>query len=115
MDHRDCPVPSQVTWENNLSPLNVMHIHQQNLWNDVLFYWYQWYDWYQWTIGLTNRIRLRISDMCGGVQLPSLLSQNKNQVTLQMFLIIKGFYPRGLEPFIGFIFHWILSSKNYQF
>ena len=28
--------------ENNLSPLNEMHIHQQNHWNDMLFYWYQW-------------------------------------------------------------------------
>ena len=28
MDHRNKPVPSQATWENNLSPLNVMHIHQ---------------------------------------------------------------------------------------
>ena len=27
---------SQVTWENNLSPLNEMHIHQQNHWNDIL-------------------------------------------------------------------------------
>ena len=35
----------------NLSPLNKMHIHQQNHWNDVLFYWYQSYHWYQWTIG----------------------------------------------------------------
>ena len=61
MDHRNCPVPSQVTWENNLSPLNEMHIHQQNHWNDILFYWYQSY---HWTIGLTNRIRLCILDMC---------------------------------------------------
>ena len=29
-----------------------MHIHQQNHWNDVLFYWYQSCHWYQWTIGL---------------------------------------------------------------
>ena len=41
-----------------------MHIHQQNHWNDILFYWYQSYHWYQWTIGLTNRIRLCILDMC---------------------------------------------------
>ena len=41
-----------------------MHIHQQNHWNDILFYWYQSYHWYQWTIGLTNRIRLRILDIC---------------------------------------------------
>ena len=64
MDHRNCPVLSQVTWENNLSPLNEMHIHQQNHWNDILFYWYQSYHWYQGTIGLTNRIRLCILDMC---------------------------------------------------
>ena len=64
MDHRNCPVPSQVTWENNQSPLNEMHIHQQNHWNDILFYWYQSYHWYQWTIGLTNRIRLCILDIC---------------------------------------------------
>ena len=38
-----------------------MHIHQQNHWNDTLFYWYHWY---QWTISLTNRIRLCILDMC---------------------------------------------------
>ena len=37
-----------------------MHIHQQNHWNDILFYWYQSY---HWTIGLTNRIRLCILDM----------------------------------------------------
>ena len=42
-----------------------MHIHQQNHWNGILFYWYQSYHWYQWTIGLTNRIRLCILDMCG--------------------------------------------------
>ena len=64
MDHRNCPVPSQVTWENNLSPLNEMHLQQQNHWNDILFYWYQSYHWYQWTIGLTNRICLCILDMC---------------------------------------------------
>lgn len=29
-------------WENSESPLNEMHIHQQNHWNDILFYWYQW-------------------------------------------------------------------------
>ena len=65
MDHRNCPAPSQVTWENNQSPLNEIHIHQQNHWNDILFYWYQSYHWYQWTIGLTNRIRLCILDMWG--------------------------------------------------
>ena len=27
-----------------------MHIHQQNHWNDIIFYWYQSYHWYQWTI-----------------------------------------------------------------
>ena len=63
MDHWNCPVPSQVTWENNPSPLNEMHIHQQNHWKDILFYWYQSYHWHQWTIGLTNRIRLCILDM----------------------------------------------------
>ena len=42
---------SQVAWENNLSPLNEMHIHQQNHWNDIIFYWYQSYRWYQRTIG----------------------------------------------------------------
>ena len=36
------PVPSQVTWENNRSLLNEKHIHQQNYWNDILFYGYQW-------------------------------------------------------------------------
>ena len=61
MDHWNCPVPSQVTWENNQSPLNEMHIHQQNHWNDTLCYWYHWY---QWTISLTNRIGLCIWDMC---------------------------------------------------
>ena len=61
MDHWNCPVPSQVTWENNQSPLNEMHIHQQNHWNDILFYWYQSY---HWTIGLTNRVGLYILDMC---------------------------------------------------
>ena len=65
MDHRNYPVPSQVTWENNQSPLNEMHIHRQNHWNDILFYWYQAYHWYQWTISLTNRICLCILDMCG--------------------------------------------------
>ena len=50
MDHLNCPVPSQVTWENNQSPPNEMHIHQQNHWNDILSYWYQFYHWYQWTI-----------------------------------------------------------------
>ena len=38
--------------ENNVSPLTEMHIHQQNYWNDVLFYWCQSYHWYQWTIGI---------------------------------------------------------------
>ena len=51
-DHWNCPVLSQVTWENNLSPLNEMHIHQQNHWNDIIFYWYQSYHWYQRTIGI---------------------------------------------------------------
>ena len=64
MDHLNCAVSSQVTWENNLSPLNEMHIHQWNHWNDISFYWYQLYHWYHWTIGLTNRIRLCILDMC---------------------------------------------------
>ena len=64
MDYRNCPAPSQVTWENNQSPLIEMHIHQQNHWNDILFYWYQSYHWYQWTISLTNRIHLCILDMC---------------------------------------------------
>ena len=67
MDHRNCPVLSQVTWENNQSPLNEMHIHQQNHWNDTIFYWYHWY---QWTISLTNRIRLCILDMCEGLGRP---------------------------------------------
>ena len=39
-----------LNWESNRSPLNEMHIHQQNHWNDILFYWYQSYHWYQWTI-----------------------------------------------------------------
>ena len=52
MDHWNCPVPSQTTWENNLSLLNEMHIHQQNHWNKVPFYWYQSYYLYQWTIGI---------------------------------------------------------------
>ena len=39
---------------NHLSPLIYeMHIHQQNHWNDIIFYWYQLYHWYQWTIGQT--------------------------------------------------------------
>ena len=42
-----------------------MHIHQQNQWDYIIFYWYQSYHWYQWTMGLTNRIRLCILDMCG--------------------------------------------------
>ena len=42
-----------------------MHMHQQNHWNRVLFYWYQSYHWHQWTISLTNRIRLCLLDMCG--------------------------------------------------
>ena len=41
-----------------------MHMHQQNHWNRVLFYWYQSYHWHQWTISLTNRIRLCLLDMC---------------------------------------------------
>jgi len=41
-----------------------LHIHQQNHWNEIIFYWYQSYHWYQWTIGLTNRICLWILDMC---------------------------------------------------
>ena len=49
IDHWNCPVPSQATWENNLSPLYEMHINQQNHWNDLIFYWYQSYHWYQWT------------------------------------------------------------------
>ena len=28
MDHRNCLVPNQATWETNPSPLNEMHIHQ---------------------------------------------------------------------------------------
>ena len=35
-----CTQPGHM--EHNLSPLNEMHIHQQNHWNDMLFYWYQW-------------------------------------------------------------------------
>ena len=46
-----------------------MHTHQQNYWNDILYYWYQSYHWYQWTIRLTNRIRLCILEKCGGEQL----------------------------------------------
>ena len=46
-----------------------------NHWNDILFYWYQSYHWYQWTIGLTNRIRLCILDMCGG---STILIRNQN-------------------------------------
>ena len=38
--------------ENNLSPLKEMHIHRQNHWKDMLFYWYQLYHLYQWTIGI---------------------------------------------------------------
>ena len=38
--------------ENNLNPLNEMHIHQQNHLNDVLFCWYQLHHWYRWTIGI---------------------------------------------------------------
>ena len=34
----------------NRSPLNEMHIHQQNHWNDIIFYWYQSHHWYQRTI-----------------------------------------------------------------
>ena len=41
-----------------------MHMHQQNHWNRVRFYWYQSYHWHQWTISLTNRIRLCLLDMC---------------------------------------------------
>ena len=41
MDHWNSPLPSQTTWENNLSHLNEMHIHQWNHWNRVLFHWYQ--------------------------------------------------------------------------
>ena len=36
----------------NLSPLKEMHIHQQNHWNDIIFYWYQLHQWYQQTIGI---------------------------------------------------------------
>ena len=28
MHHRNCPVPSQTTWQNNVSPFNEMHSHQ---------------------------------------------------------------------------------------
>ena len=45
-----------------------MHMHQQNHWNRVLFYWYQSYHWHQWTISLTNRIRLCLLDMCDPTQ-----------------------------------------------
>ena len=30
-----------------------MHIHEQNHWNRVLFYWYQSYHWYQWRLFLS--------------------------------------------------------------
>ena len=62
MNHWSCPVPSQVTWENNLSPLNERRIYH---WNDILFYWVIpiLSHWYQRTMGLTNRIRLCILDM----------------------------------------------------
>ena len=82
MDHWNCPVPNQVTWENNLSPLNEMHIHQQNHWNRVLFYWYQSYHWHQWTISLTNRIRLCLLDTC------ALLSLSSSNETLRLMLDI---------------------------
>ena len=52
MDRQNCPVTSQATWENNLSPLYEMHIHKQNHWNDIIFYWYQLNHRYQWTIGI---------------------------------------------------------------
>ena len=35
-----CPARSHGI--NNRSLLNEKHIHQQNYWNDILFYWYQW-------------------------------------------------------------------------
>ena len=38
---------------DNRSALNEMHIHQENHWNDIIFYWYQSYHWYQWTIRIT--------------------------------------------------------------
>ena len=50
MDHWNCPVPSYTKSENNLSPLNEMHINQYNHWNRVLFHWYQSYHWYQWSL-----------------------------------------------------------------
>ena len=58
-----------------------MHIHQQNHWNDISFYWYQSYHWYQWTIGLTNRIRLCTLDMCGGEKTPPSQSEPAYQVS----------------------------------
>ena len=64
----ELPCTQPVTWENNRSPLNEMHIHQQNHWNDILFYWYQSYHWYQWTIRLTNRIRLCMRTTLGGLK-----------------------------------------------
>ena len=62
-----------------------MHMHQQNHWNRVLFYWYQSYHWYQWTISLTNRIRLCILDMCGGGR--GEFKRNKFNLELQVALI----------------------------
>ena len=60
-----------------------MHIHQQNHWNDLLFYWYQSYHWYQWTMGLTNPIRLQRLDMCANQKnVTFILGLNKKLVQL---------------------------------
>ena len=54
--------------ENHPIPMVLLVNIHLNHWIDILFYWYQSYHWYQWTIGLTNRIRLCILDMCGEVR-----------------------------------------------
>ena len=79
-----------------------MHMHQQNHWNRVLFYWYQLYHWYQWTISLTNRIRLCILDMCENLLYRLLFAHYKKDQEIlnvgfnQMFASYTGYGARRL-------------------
>ena len=83
-----------------------MHIHQQNHWNDILFYWYQSYHWYQWTISLTNRIRLCILDMCA--------SKGGSHYIVGIFIPFSNFYYFPTISIFSFFFSE-LTGKGSSF
>ena len=83
-----------------------MNIHQQNHWNDITLYWYQSNHsnhWYQWTIGLTNRIRLCILDMC----------ENGPTTSVVCTFFVYSYFNRLFPSFKIFHFQNEAKSKNF--